>query len=127
MVLEDGATTLNRTIPYGVDDAIKELMQSDIFGDTKDYEKARELYERASEMGYSNAMVYLGLLYQNGNGVPKDYEMAVDWYRKAAGQGNAIAQYYLGNCYYNGQGVEKDFAKAVERAEVCCKNSVMVP
>ena len=40
MVLEDGATTLNRTIPYGVDDAIKELMQSDIFGDTKDYEKA---------------------------------------------------------------------------------------
>ncbi len=40
MVLEDGATTLNRTIPYGVDDAIKGLMQTDIFGDTKDYEKA---------------------------------------------------------------------------------------
>ena len=40
MVLEDGATTLNRTIPYGVDDAIKALMQTDIFGDTKDYEKA---------------------------------------------------------------------------------------
>ncbi|MBO4845633.1 MAG: hypothetical protein J5525_04925 [Lachnospiraceae bacterium] len=40
MVLEDGATTLNRTIPYGVDEAIKSLMQTDIFGDTKDYEKA---------------------------------------------------------------------------------------
>lgn len=40
MVLEDGATTLNRTIPYGVDDAIKTLMQTDFFGDTKDYEKA---------------------------------------------------------------------------------------
>jgi len=40
MVLEDGATTLNRTIPYGVDEAIKGLMQTDIFGDTKDYEKA---------------------------------------------------------------------------------------
>ena len=40
MVLEDGATTLNRTIPYGVDEAIKSLMQTDIFGDTKDYERA---------------------------------------------------------------------------------------
>jgi type IV pilus assembly protein PilM len=40
MVLEDGATTLNRTIPYGIDDAIKTLMQTDYFGDTKDYEKA---------------------------------------------------------------------------------------
>lgn len=40
MVLEDGATTLNRTIPYGVDEAIKGLMQTDFFGDTKDYEKA---------------------------------------------------------------------------------------
>jgi type IV pilus assembly protein PilM len=40
MVLEDGATTLNRTIPYGVDEAIKGLMATDIFGDTKDYEKA---------------------------------------------------------------------------------------
>lgn len=40
MVLEDGATTLNRTIPYGVDEAIKGLMKTDYFGDTKDYEKA---------------------------------------------------------------------------------------
>lgn len=40
MVIEDGATTLNRTIPYGVDEAIKGLMKTDIFGDTKDYEKA---------------------------------------------------------------------------------------
>jgi type IV pilus assembly protein PilM len=40
MVLEDGATTLNRTIPYGIDEAIKGLMQTNIFGDTKDYEKA---------------------------------------------------------------------------------------
>jgi len=40
MVLEDGAITLNRTIPYGVDEAIKGLMQTDLFGDTKDYEKA---------------------------------------------------------------------------------------
>ncbi len=40
MFLEDGATTLNRTIPYGVDEAIKAVMQTDIFGDTKDYEKA---------------------------------------------------------------------------------------
>lgn len=42
MVTEDGATTLNRTIPYGVDDAIKALMGTYGLGEVNTYEKAIE-------------------------------------------------------------------------------------
>ena len=43
MVTEDGATALNRTIPYGVDDAIRELMGTYGLGDTNTYEKALDV------------------------------------------------------------------------------------
>ena len=54
----------------------------------------------------------LGLMYDNGQGVPKDEAEAVKWYRKAADQGNASAQFNLGLMYDNGQGVPKDKAEA---------------
>ena len=34
----------------------------------------------------------LGLMHDNGQGVPKDDQQAVSWYRKAADQGDADAQ-----------------------------------
>lgn len=46
MVTEDGATTLNRTIPYGVDEAIKHLMGTYGFGEVNTYEKALEAARR---------------------------------------------------------------------------------
>jgi TPR repeat protein len=50
----------------------------------------------------------LGLLYENGRGVPQDYAAAVSWYRKAAEQGNAKAQFHLGLMYAKVQGVPPD-------------------
>ena len=43
--------------------------------------------------------IYLGLLYDNGKGVPQDHAEAVKWYRKAAEQGDADAQCQLGLMY----------------------------
>ena len=34
----------------------------------------------------------LGLLYQNGQGVPQDYAKAREWYEKAADKGDARAK-----------------------------------
>lgn len=42
MVVEEGAITLNRTIPYGIDDAIRALMGTYGLGDVNSYEKAIE-------------------------------------------------------------------------------------
>lgn len=46
MVLEDGVIALNRTIAYGIDEAIATLQQTTELGDTKTYEKALEIARR---------------------------------------------------------------------------------
>ncbi len=46
MVLEDGVIALNRTITYGIDEAIDTLMQTKELGDTSTYEKALEIARR---------------------------------------------------------------------------------
>ncbi len=67
-----------------------------------------------AEQGDAHSQVDLGLLYENGKGVPQDYKEAAKWYLKAAEQGNAIAQTGLGFMYYQGKGVPQDYTKAVK-------------
>ena len=43
-----------------------------------------------------HAQYNLGVMYENGQGVPQDYKTAVKWYRLAAEQGDAGAQFNLG-------------------------------
>ena len=50
----------------------------------------------------------LGLMYQEGEGVPKDSAEAVKLYRKAADQGSPAAQCNLGCMYVYGACVPKD-------------------
>ena len=70
-----------------------------------------QLLARA-KAGQAKAQFYLGLAYDNGQGVPQDFVQAANWYRKAAEQGGADAQNNLGVLYYNGQGVPQDFVQA---------------
>ena len=46
---------------------------------------------KAAEQGDAEAQTSLGLMYDNGKGVPQDYAEAVKWYRKAAEQGHLAA------------------------------------
>jgi hypothetical protein len=52
-----------------------------------------EELQAKAEKGDAEAQFYLGVMYENGNGVLKDYTEAVKWYRKAADQGAAAAQH----------------------------------
>ena len=54
------------------------------------------------------AQYNLGVMYDNGQGVPQDYKTAVKWYTLAAEQGTAVAQYNLGTMYALGNGVIQD-------------------
>jgi GYF domain 2/Sel1 repeat len=67
---------------------------------------------RAANQGGAEAQNDLGIMYENGSGVPQNYVTAVAWYRKAADQ-VAIAQYNLGTMYEYGEGVPKDDAEAL--------------
>ena len=50
-------------------------------------------------------MVYLGLLYANGQGVAQDYIQERDWFEKAADKGSADAMTALASLYEHGDGV----------------------
>lgn len=68
------------------------------------------------------AQTNLGVMYDNGRGVPKDEAQAVAWYRKAAEQGDANAQFYLGVMYGNGRGVPKDVVLAYMLYNIAAAN-----
>ena len=77
-----------------------------------DYKTAYNEVVALAEQGNAKAQFNLGLMYENGQGVPQDDKQAVYWFRKAAEQGNAKAQYNLGVMYAKGQGVLQDNKKA---------------
>ena len=70
--------------------------------------QAVRLLRPLADQGDAPAQHNLGLMYDQGRGVPQDYAAAVSWYRKAADQGDAIAQYNLGLMYDQGRGVPQD-------------------
>jgi TPR repeat protein len=65
-----------------------------------------------ADQGDADAQYNLGIMYDNGEGVPENDAEAVKWYRKAAEQGVASAQNYLGFNYRTGEGVPKNNIRA---------------
>lgn len=82
-----------------------------------DWDRARTAHERGdyaaevaivqplAEQGYAFAQFNLGVLYDEGKGVPQDDALALKWYQRAADQGLAQAQVNLAIMYENGQGM----------------------
>ena len=69
----------------------------------------------AAEQGNADAQYSLGVMYDDGRGVPQDGAEAVKWYRLAAEQGYSLAQFNLGVMYAHGsRGVPQDGAEAVK-------------
>jgi len=75
------------------------------------YQKALEIFKPLAKQGEARAQYDLGVLYDEGKGVPQDYTEAVRWFRLAAEQGNAKAQYNMADMYGKGKGVPQDFKK----------------
>jgi len=73
-----------------------------------DYDTALAEFRPLAEQGYASAQYNLGVMYDNGLGVPQDYREAAKWYRFAAEQGKVKAQSNLASMYHFGQGVLKD-------------------
>ena len=69
-------------------------------------------YKLVAENGDANAQYNLGVMYDNGYGIPENDAEAAKWYRLAAEQGNANAQFSLGDMYSNGEGVPQNNTRA---------------
>ena len=77
-----------------------------------DFETALKEWTPLAEGGDSDARYNLGLMYENGWGVPQYYKEAVRLYTLAVKQGHAMAQAKIGALYCNGQGVLADYVIA---------------
>ena len=64
-----------------------------------DYATALKKFEPLAESGHVESQHYLGVIYEEGRGVPKDVKAAIKWYLKAAQQGNKEAHTRLERIY----------------------------
>jgi len=89
-----------------------------------DYATALREWTPLAKQGYAKPQYNLGLMYDNGQGVPQDYKTAVKWYRLAAEQGDGGAQYNLGLMYNKGNGVPQDDKSAVKWWKLAAEQGV---
>ena len=89
------------------------------------YVAAYDIWQTLAERGDTRAQYNIGVLYDQGLGVPQNFAEATRWYRLAAERGHVDAQANLGYAYEQGRGVTLDFAqaakwyrKAAERGDV---------
>ncbi len=82
--------------------------------EAEDYATALQEFKKDAEQGDARAQSKLGVMYDNGEGVPQDYKEAVKWYTLAAEQGHTLAQANLGWMYDFGYGVPEDDVQAVK-------------
>ena len=74
-----------------------------------DFATALREWMPLAKQGNAVAQNNLGVMYDNGLGVPQDDKTAVKWFRLAAKQRFADAQNNLGFMYRIGQGVPQDY------------------
>ena len=86
-----------------------------------DYSKTVKELHALAEYGEARAQYDLGLMYDQGQGVPQNNKEAMRWYYLAAEQGEAKAQYNLGLMYANGQGVPQNYSEAYFWVDLAAK------
>ncbi len=100
------AYNLGRMFYYGV-------------GVAKNHKFAFEYYIKAANLGSSDAMNDIGLMYESGEYLEKDYVKATQWYMNSisASNSNKYAAFNMARMYYNGFGVAKNMDRAYVYAD----------
>ena len=84
------------------------MLPAVLFAQIPDFDATKSLAEQGDAFFQWN----LGVMYDNGEGVPENDAEAVKWYRLAAEQGDADAQSNLGAMYVKGEGVPENYLTA---------------
>ncbi len=67
-----------------------------------------------AEQGHAAAQYYLGLMYEQGDGVEQDHVESARWYTRAAEQDDGLSQLNLSFLYFYGEGVALDLVEALK-------------
>ncbi|MGH6928533.1 MAG: tetratricopeptide repeat protein, partial [Dongiaceae bacterium] len=78
-----------------------------------DFASAFDEFRILANDGDGEAMLWIGYLYQEGQGTTQDFGEAIRYYRMAADSGQPQAFYYIGTIYQDGLGVDEDPIEAV--------------
>ena len=81
------------------------------YGLVKSAKKAAKIYKRAVELGDTNAMTGLAIMYMAGE-FKLDKKKALQLWRMAADRGHPRAQKNLGLAYWRGDGCSQDLEEA---------------
>ena len=79
-----------------------------------DHATAFKLWMPLAEKDDAEAQRNIGILFQQGLGVPQSDVEAAEWYRRAAENGHVRAQQNLGTMYEEGAGVLQDYIEAAK-------------
>lgn len=80
-----------------------------------DFDGALQVFLPLAEQDAPEAQYYLGVMYENGEGVTKSIDTAMAWYLLAAGQDHDGAQFNLGFNYANAiNGVKEDLPQGAK-------------
>ncbi|MDR0792541.1 MAG: SEL1-like repeat protein [Chitinophagaceae bacterium] len=84
-------TANSNTTPTGSNTSSGMVSQANTYYYNKQYSQAIPLYTQAAGQGNADAQYNLGVMYENGFGVPQNTNQATEWYKKSAAQGNTPA------------------------------------
>jgi len=87
---------------------------------SKDTDKSFHYYQRACDLGYTDACMIVGSAYYYGLGAKKDYVKAEKILSQACSEGDANGCFLAGSMYDLGQGVQRDTIKALELYTHAC-------
>lgn len=79
-----------------------------------DHAHALAVWTPLADLGDPVAEYLVGMLHDDGLGVPEDDALAARWYERAAEQDHAAALLNLGLLYYRGSGVARSYERAAE-------------
>ncbi len=114
MVLEDGVISLNRTIPYGTDEAVSTLMQTKQLGDVSNYSAALELARRKTTIlnSFSGETMATETEEENlGDLIRADKKLVTESLRSLVGGIVRVIDYYNSN--HSRRPIEKAFITGI--------------
>lgn len=81
-----------------------------------DFATAHKIFDKCIAKGYAGAMIWKGLMYEDGTGVPKDPAKATALFKMAADSGSghyaALGKLHYASALHEGHGVARDEAQA---------------
>lgn len=91
-----------------------------------DYAGALSHWQPLAETDDAEAQRNIGIMYQQGLGLPQNNSEAAKWYRRAADNGHSRAPQNLGAMYEEGAGVLQNFGEAAKWYRVAAERGNVV-